>query len=227
MKKTFVVFMAAVFSVLASYAREIPAGEALQNALQVKGTDGRMNICRSVPAQYRLVRTQQGQGAPLYYVFESDKPGFLIASADTRTKPLLGYTDNGSYADALANLMFKAWLEQFDKSLSAMLAKPETEDAPLPSVRPARTFASEDGSFTFTIPERRNVETSNVPAIPPLLGDIAWNQGTPYNNYCPDFSDGEKCVTGCVATALARVMREHRLPQSGIAGVRYAAETKG
>ena len=227
MKKTFVVFMAAVFGVLASYAREIPAGEALQNALQVKGTDGRMNICRSVPAQYRLVRTQQGQDAPLYYVFESDKPGFLIASADTRTKPLLGYTDNGSYADALANLMFKAWLEQFDKSLSAMLAKPETEDAPLPSVRPARIFESEDGSFTFSIPERRNVETSNVPAIPPLLGDIAWNQGTPYNNYCPDFSDGEKCVTGCVATALAQVMKYHKWPQSGIGAVSYESETNG
>ena len=53
----------------------------------------------------------------------------------------------------------------------------------------------------------------------PLHADIApmtttkWNQLYPYNTSCPTV-DGQLCVTGCMATALAQVMRYHRWPQS-------------
>lgn len=44
--------------------------------------------------------------------------------------------------------------------------------------------------------------------VEPLLTD-RWHQGWPYNRYTP-VTDGSHCVTGCVAHAMAQVMRHHR-----------------
>jgi hypothetical protein len=55
-----------------------------------------------------------------------------------------------------------------------------------------------------------------------LHSDIApmvttrWDQGLPYNVFCPE-TDGQLCLTGCMATALAQVMYYHRWPQGPIA----------
>ena len=39
-----------------------------------------------------------------------------------------------------------------------------------------------------------------------------WDQGDPYNAQCPVYND-ERCVTGCVATAMAQIMNYHQWPQ--------------
>ncbi len=49
--------------------------------------------------------------------------------------------------------------------------------------------------------------------IYPLLS-TEWNQGYPYNEMCPIVS-GQRAVTGCVATALAQVMKYHAWPAQG------------
>lgn len=49
-------------------------------------------------------------------------------------------------------------------------------------------------------------------SIGPLLGDIAYNQGKPYNNMAP-LEDGARCMTGCVATAMAMIARYWQWPK--------------
>lgn len=49
--------------------------------------------------------------------------------------------------------------------------------------------------------------------VEPLVSSH-WDQGTPYNNFCPT-KNGQRSVTGCVATALAQVLRYHRYPENG------------
>ena len=51
--------------------------------------------------------------------------------------------------------------------------------------------------------------------IAPLL-TTRWDQGFPYNAFCP-VTDGQLCLTGCMATALAQVMYYHRWPQGPMA----------
>jgi hypothetical protein len=52
--------------------------------------------------------------------------------------------------------------------------------------------------------------SSDNPTIAPLL-TTTWNQGNPYNMNCPSFLlNFIKCVTGCVATAMAQIMYYHR-----------------
>lgn len=39
-----------------------------------------------------------------------------------------------------------------------------------------------------------------------------WNQGSPYNDLCPT-DNGGRCVTGCVATSTAQLMKYHNWPE--------------
>lgn len=48
-------------------------------------------------------------------------------------------------------------------------------------------------------------------SVGPLLGDIAFNQGYPYNMYTP-VVENKNLVTGCVATAMAQIMAFWKYP---------------
>ena len=59
-------------------------------------------------------------------------------------------------------------------------------------------------------------------SVSPLL-TTNWGQERPFNDNC-SFTNGSstyKCVTGCVATAVAQVMNFHRYPKSGTGSVSY------
>ena len=58
-------------------------------------------------------------------------------------------------------------------------------------------------------------------AVEPLLGNIAWNQDSPYNDLCPLYEMNSRCPTGCVATAMAQVMYYNRWPLKGTGSHSY------
>ena len=62
--------------------------------------------------------------------------------------------------------------------------------------------------------------------VAPLLGGINYNQGYPYNNMCP-YLNGGRAVTGCVATAMAQVMRYYKYPQKGTGTFTYTGGNDG
>jgi len=49
--------------------------------------------------------------------------------------------------------------------------------------------------------------------VGPLL-TTGWHQNYPYNSDCP-MGDGDRCVVGCVATAMAQIMWYHQWPPAG------------
>lgn len=63
-------------------------------------------------------------------------------------------------------------------------------------------------------------------AVEPLLGNINYDQGTPYNNKCP-YLNGGRAVTGCVATAMAQVMRYYQFPANGTGTFTYTGGNDG
>lgn len=68
---------------------------------------------------------------------------------------------------------------------------------------------------TFT-----NEDPSGYQDIQPLLGNIQWGQGSPYNGQCPNYN-GTRSVTGCVATAMAQVMKYYEYPDIGRGTIDY------
>ena len=72
---------------------------------------------------------------------------------------------------------------------------------------------------------RHYVAAQSLPdRVEPLLTDV-WDQYAPFNNMCPADSTGERCVVGCVATAMTQVMRYWQWPQRGIGSFEYTDST--
>lgn len=51
-----------------------------------------------------------------------------------------------------------------------------------------------------------------------------WNQTNPYNMLCPKGNNSETCLTGCVATAMAQVMKHYEYPASGTGSGSYSLD---
>lgn len=84
-----------------------------------------------------------------------------------------------------------------------------------------RIEAGEDAEQFFVV-ERTDADKS----VGPLLGDINFNQEAPYNNKCP-YLNGGRAVTGCVATAMAMIMRYYKYPKKGIGSFQYTGGSTG
>jgi hypothetical protein len=79
-----------------------------------------------------------------------------------------------------------------------------------------RINAGEDMSTYFVL------ETAEDPAdsVSHLLRNIKYDQGSPYNGLCP-MINGRRALTGCVATAMAQIMRYYSFPNAGNGKVTY------
>ena len=159
-----------------------------------------------------------------YYVFpNANSKGFTIVSGDDRLPEIVGYSSQGSYdennlpagfvsfmkayqnlynkvnmgdAEALKNLAeIKAWRNKIAQKKNAALSNSNA------SSNAASSHANASAS----------AETSS--AVAPLLGDIAWDQTSPYNNMCPKYDSVHVAATGCVATAMAQVMAYYKYPK--------------
>ena len=119
------------------------------------------------------------------YVFNLEGGGFVIASGDERTLPILGYSDRGTIDWQHMPSNIKAWLSDYSTAIEAL------------------------GNASLS---RGEQSSSPRQAIAPLLPCL-WNQYEPYWDQCPDV-EGGRALTGCVATAMAQVMYYHRWPQA-------------
>lgn len=80
----------------------------------------------------------------------------------------------------------------------------------------ARMDAGEDASSVISIERTATLEDS----VGPILGAIAFDQETPYNDKCPIINSG-RAVTGCVATAMAEIMTFWKYPAVGVGTTTY------
>lgn len=121
-----------------------------------------------------------------YYVFNiADNGGFVIVSGDDATPEILGYSKSGTFDSQKIPDNMRSFLESLEQQILTIQTR-----------------------GIKAVPQK----TVNGAAIAPLLGDITFNQGHPYNQNCPDGENTQKCVTGCVATAMAQVMRYWQHP---------------
>lgn len=124
-----------------------------------------------------------------FYVFNSSAGGYAIISADDRLPALLGFSESGHFEYDKLPCNIKWWLSQYQTEISSFLKA----DTP---VAPAR---------------RRAASAERAPIAPMLT--TTWDQTSPYNLLCPvDSRTGRTSVTGCVATAMAQVMKFHQWP---------------
>lgn len=139
----------------------------------------------------------------LAYVFSKGQDaGFVIVSADDCVKTILGYADEGEFDATAIPSNMQVWLEHYAEEIAYASSRE------VPSLKNKQAAA----------PMRGVQQTT---AVSPLLGSIMWNQDTPYNNLCPMDGDNTRSYTGCVATAMAQIMRYWQYPTTGTGSHSY------
>lgn len=125
------------------------------------------------------------------YIVGTGGQGYLVLSADDVAPAVLGYSDNGGFDPQNIPANMQEWLNGYSDVIA---------------------LAAERGGRVLQAPAN------------PALKDIApivktrWNQGEPYNILCPmQTVNGQvyRTYTGCVATALAQVVKTYEYPTQG------------
>ncbi len=132
-----------------------------------------------------------------YLFVGADGKGFALVSADDCVRPLLGYSMEGSFDAEHMPAHVAAWIDGYQREIASVVA---TGVAPSPKVMEMW---------------ENPMSTKDSVRVYPLL-TTQWGQGTYYNNHCPyDSIDSAYSVTGCVATAMAQIMRYWEYPAVG------------
>lgn len=194
---TLAVLFAALVACMAEPVSPSAAREAAAAFLQGKGITLDEAVSTSLGAKGQSADNQQPIEGKPYYVFNtSDLQGFVVVSGDdcVGENLVLGYTERGCFdaEEVPANLQW--WLDQISSQITQLS---------LCGAKASKVTLHDDVPYLMT---------------------TLWNQGenilnpkNPYNACCPE-TDGQLCLTGCMATALSQVLYYHRWPQDPIQG---------
>lgn len=197
MKRT-IVWLLALVMVTMVQAEEITSQQALQQAqrfLQERAT--RANRAKGTTPQLTMAKQVSG----LYVFNMADNQGYVIVSNDDRVLPILGFSDSGNLDPDRMPSNMRAWLQGYADQIA--WAK---EHKTLPVLK------------TSAAATTRRAGSHSTTAIEPLM-TTKWNQDTPFNDLCPEYESGYKSATGCVATAMAQVMKYHEWPQDATSSI--------
>lgn len=198
MKRLLLIACALFMTLGGVYARQITENEALEKAeiFQKRATSLRLMKAMNTSSPMKLAYTSRSVDENCFYVFNrGEREGYIIVAAEDRANEILGYADDGifDYNNIPENM--KWWLGEYRREIEYLIEHPEIE-AKAVSVKALSTDVS------------------------PLLTS-RWDQGDPYNAMCPMYDNTQRCVTGCVATAMAQIMYYHRWPLRGTGSYSY------
>lgn len=169
-------------------ARQITPDEAIAAAQDFFNNSSVEPSCAPRAIRARSLNTAQTEESAPYYIFNaSDNNGFVIISGDDRAKKILGYSDKGNFDVTNIPPQLSAMLDCYAESLSKL--------------------SGSTSDVSWTAPNSAANSNGGV-----LLETANWGQGYPYNAKCP-IIDGVQAPTGCVATAMAIVMKYHNWPE--------------
>ena len=149
-----------------------------------------------------------------FYVFSVQEKGFILVSGDDRALPILGYSLSNPFVSKDMPMQVLEWLLGYDEQIVRLK---ENDILPTEEVTDEWNILEQQG---------RNLQYTNF-AVSPLL-TTTWNQSPYYNNQCPyDASASTRTLTGCVATAMAQVMKYWNWPTTGRSSHSYTHSTYG
>ncbi|MDE6528558.1 MAG: C10 family peptidase, partial [Muribaculaceae bacterium] len=195
------ILMSLLMAATGGFARTLTPEEALQ---RVKNDNGMKRALQSdASASPQLVQTvRTSAGMPAVYLFNrSEDAGYMLVSADDVAMPLLGYSDEPVAADGGLPPSMQWWMEQYALEIEQATAA---------------------GAPRFAEPADAVDAVASFTPVSPLCA-TRWNQDAPYNDMCP-LINGKRTYTGCLATALAQVMKYYEWPERGTGSITYKDE---
>ena len=199
--------LALLFTTTFLFSKDVDENYALQVAknfyLQNNNNANKTSV--SFTLSYKEVYKN---GLPVYYVFNANNNnGFVIVSGDDLVQPILAYSTTGSFfLDSIAPATVE-WMDNYKNQI---------------------IYVKENLSATTNdITQRWNNYYQNI-ILPKTQSTIVtlplttkWWQGICFNNRCPidnsatPNTGNNRCLTGCVATAMAQIMNYWNYPSQG------------
>lgn len=159
----------------------------------------------------QLTDLSKAAGFPNLYIFTTEE-GFVIMAADDCVKPILGYSLTGAFVVEDLPENVSSWLQGYDDEIQYAIEHHIKSAADIKQTW-NDLILGKAGAAKTTIVKDALIETS-------------WGQDTPFNNLCPyDSVDNRRTLTGCVATAMAQIMRYWGHPVQGTGSHSYIPAT--
>jgi hypothetical protein len=180
-----ITFAILVFGLTATQAIAAPRTAAQMKQAALKAINQHRSNRRMAP---RADVPEVLKSTSTYEIIGYKQGGFAVVSADDLVPEVLGVSTS-DYSEG-RNANFQWWLNAASEAVN---------------------YAVQNNvQLTTTKPDPSLYPTE----VGPLL-TTRWDQETPYNNMCPTYSGSTKCLTGCVATAMAQVLNYHKMPEHG------------
>ncbi|HHE72671.1 MAG TPA: hypothetical protein ENL34_10375, partial [Chloroflexi bacterium] len=144
-------------------------------------------------------------GTSLAYIFDIVPAGYLVVSTDTMIAPIVAYSykSDFSWEDVAENILLQMLKLDMHNRLEAISEGIMDRQIVVKNEEMWGKFLNEDSTGP--------VERSPTVYGPWLTTD--WHQHSPYNDDCPlDPITGDRCVVGCVATALSQILNYWQYP---------------
>ena len=157
----------------------------------------------------QLVMTDEDEihSTVYYYIFNDyNNNGFVIVAGDERIEPILGYSDESVFVTDNIPENITSFFEDYKEEMNVIFE----------SGRKIRKHPNWKAIINGTYAAKSNS------AVLPLVS-TKWDQGCYYNAKCPvDYAGPCNHVyTGCVATAMAQVMKYWNYPEYGLGETVY------
>ncbi len=196
MRKIKFLFAALLFGNFAVSANPVAINTAQKVA--INSYNRAFNANASVETLVYTERSSDGQA--VYYVFNIDNnKGFVIVSAEDATIPVIGYSNEGPFVVPVAGNNVDFWMNSRKKEIIAMRAQ---------NLKATSDITDKWTAYINNTPEK--LTHADMASVSPLCA-TTWDQSPYYNQMCPGGS-----VTGCVATAMAQIMKYWAYPKMGL-----------
>lgn len=186
-------FAALLLTAFVSYAGNVPEDRSAKAAADFFAAT---SLRRS---QVSLSLSETGSrksAAVAYRAYNRYGGGFVVIAGNDAVEPVLAYSNEGSFpSEAEMPDNMKWWFSMLARQIEAI---------------PEGAEATEEIKARWENPA--NAPKSGAASL--LYDTALWDQDEPYNNKCP-MSGGERCITGCIATAGAIVARYFQWPDRG------------
>ena len=141
------------------------------------------------------------------YIFAAEQ-GFVVMAADDCVQPILGYSLTGKFVAENMPTNVSGWLQGYNDEIQYAIE--------------SRVKATAETSKLWKELIDGNSKAAKATIIVDALIQTTWDQDPGYNDLCPyDNNAGELTVTGCVATAMAQIMRYWEYPSHGVGSHSY------
>jgi hypothetical protein len=200
MKSIVTILITWLFSISLLTANPVSQEEAQKTAISWY-----TNIAKAYVTDYSVedVFTVTKDNLVTIYVFNFKSGGFVVVAADDASIPILGYSVENPFPADISCPAVKEWLEDYSLQINQIVKEGLSNQK-----TKAKWDAIQNGNFSKSTKD-----------VDPLL-TTAWSQGCYYNELCPDEPGAtgycNHAVTGCIATAMAQIMKYHNFPPQGI-----------